>query len=69
MPSNHSSPLILTHDFTEIVQQIVGMCQIPGLTLAVVHKMGPPEYGTWEKNSKAGPWTYVQLLSARYEDG
>ncbi|KAI0253805.1 beta-lactamase/transpeptidase-like protein [Lactifluus subvellereus] len=47
-------PPILTPEFTETVQQIVDTYQIPGLALAVVHKDGPPEYGTWGKNSEDG---------------
>ncbi|KAI9446776.1 beta-lactamase/transpeptidase-like protein [Lactarius indigo] len=45
---------ILTPDLTDIVQDIVDTNQIPGLALAIVHKDGHSEFGTWGKMSEDG---------------
>lgn len=44
---NGTSVTILTPDFVESVQKIVDSEGIPGLTLAIVSKTGPAEFGAW----------------------
>ena len=52
--TNATSTTVLTPDFVEIVQEIVDTEGIPGLTLAVVYKTGPPELGAWGIKSEDG---------------
>ncbi|KAI0005373.1 beta-lactamase/transpeptidase-like protein [Russula compacta] len=52
--STNATSTILTPDFVEIVQEIVDTEGIPGLTLAVVYKTGPPELGAWGIKSEDG---------------
>jgi hypothetical protein len=51
---NGTSATILTPDFVEAVQEIVNEEGIPGLTLAIVNKTGPPELGAWGIKSENG---------------
>jgi len=51
---NGTSPTILTPDFVESVQKIVDAEGIPGLTLAIVNKTGPVEFGAWGIKSENG---------------
>jgi len=52
--SSGTPPIILTPDFVQTVQQIVDAAGIPGLTLAVVNRNGPPEFGAWGIKSEDG---------------
>ena len=45
---------VFTAEFTEVIQDVVHAYQIPGLSLAVVHKNGPPEVGSWGVKSEDG---------------
>ena len=45
---------VFTAEFTQVIQDIVHAYQIPGVSLAVVHKDGPPEVGTWGVKSEDG---------------
>jgi hypothetical protein len=47
-------PSILTPDFVEVMQQIVDVNGIPGLTLAVVYQNGSSELGAWGIKSENG---------------
>ena len=49
-----TSATILTPDFVEAVQEIVNSEGIPGLTLAIVNKTGPAEFGAWGIKSENG---------------
>jgi hypothetical protein len=49
-----TSATILTPDFVESVQEIVDAEGIPGLTLAIVNKTGPVEFGAWGIKSENG---------------
>ena len=51
---NRTSGSILTPDVIQFVQEIVEADGIPGLTLAVVHKTGPAEFGAWGIKSENG---------------
>jgi hypothetical protein len=51
---NGTSATILTPDFVESVQKIVDSEGIPGLTLAIVNKAGPAEFGAWGIKSENG---------------
>jgi hypothetical protein len=51
---NGTSATILTPDFVEFVQGIVDSEGIPGLTLAIVSKTGPAEFGAWGIKSENG---------------
>jgi hypothetical protein len=51
---NGTSATILTPDFVESVQEIVDSKGIPGLTLAIVNKTGPAEFGAWGIKSENG---------------
>ena len=51
---NGTSATILTPDFVETVQEIVDEGGVPGLTLAIVNKTGPPELGAWGIKSENG---------------
>jgi hypothetical protein len=51
---NGTSATILTPDFVESVQKIVDSEGIPGLTLAIVNKTGPAEFGAWGIKSENG---------------
>jgi hypothetical protein len=51
---NGTSATILTPDFVESVQEIVDSGGIPGLTLAIVNKNGPAEFGAWGIKSENG---------------
>ena len=44
---NGTSASILTPDFVKYVQGIVDSEGIPGLTLAIVSKNGPAQFGAW----------------------
>jgi hypothetical protein len=45
---------VLTPDLVDFVQEIVNANEIQGLTLAIVHKTGPPELGAWGIKSEDG---------------
>jgi len=45
---------VFTAEFMEVIQDVVHAYQIPGLSLAIVHKDGPPEVGTWGVKSEDG---------------
>ena len=49
-----TSATILTPDFVESVQKIVDSEGIPGLTLAIVNKTGPAEFGAWGIKAENG---------------
>ena len=49
-----SSSTILTPEFIETVQDIVDAGGIQGLTLAIVNKTGPAEFGAWGVKSENG---------------
>jgi len=51
---NGTSATILTPDFVESVQEIVDSEGIPGLTVAIVNKTGPAEFGAWGIKSENG---------------
>jgi hypothetical protein len=51
---NGTSATILTPDFVDSVQKIVDSEGIPGLTLAIVNKTGPAEFGAWGIKSENG---------------
>jgi hypothetical protein len=51
---NGTSATILTPDFVEFVQGVVDSEGIPGLTLAIVSKTGPAEFGAWGIKSENG---------------
>jgi CubicO group peptidase (beta-lactamase class C family) len=51
---NGTSGSILTPDVIKFVQNIVEADGIPGLTLAVVHKNSPAEFGAWGIKSENG---------------
>jgi len=51
---NGTSVTILTPDFVKSVQEIVDSEGIPGLTLAIVSKTGPAEFGAWGIKSENG---------------
>jgi hypothetical protein len=51
---NGTSSPILTPDVVQSVQKIVEADGIPGLTLAVVHKARPAEFGAWGIKSENG---------------
>jgi len=64
---NGTSATILTSDFVESVQEIVNAEGIPGLTLAIVNKTGPTEFGAWGIKSENGTkmttdvrWTFLE---------
>jgi hypothetical protein len=45
---------ILTPDVVQLVEKIVEADGIPGLTLAIVHKTRPAEFGAWGIKSENG---------------
>jgi CubicO group peptidase (beta-lactamase class C family) len=49
-----TSGTILTPDVVQLVQEIVEADGIPGLTLAIVHKSKPAEFGAWGIKSENG---------------
>jgi hypothetical protein len=51
---NGTSATVLTPDLVEFVQEVVNANEIQGLTLAIVHKTGPPELGAWGIKSENG---------------
>ena len=51
---NGTSGHVLTPDFVQLVQNIVDANGVPGLTLAIVHKTGPAEFGGWGIKSENG---------------
>jgi hypothetical protein len=51
---NGTSSPILTPDLVQLVQKIVEADEIPGLTLAIVPKTGPAEFGAWGIKSENG---------------
>ena len=51
---NGTSATILTPDFVKSVQEIVDSEGIPGLTVAIVNKTGPAEFGAWGIKSENG---------------
>ena len=51
---NGTSDTILTPDVVQFVQNIVQADGIPGLTLAIVHKTKPAEFGAWGIKSENG---------------
>jgi len=51
---NGTSPTILTPDFIQTVQEIVDAGGVQGLTLAIVNKAGPSEFGAWGIKSENG---------------
>jgi hypothetical protein len=58
---------VLTPDVVQFVQSIVEADGIPGLTLAIVHKTRPAEFGAWGIKSESGTKmttdvSYIQLF-------
>ena len=53
-PNGPSGSTILTPDVVQLVQNIVEADGIPGLTLAIVHKTSPAEFGAWGIKSENG---------------
>ena len=51
---NGISGSVLTPDVVQLVQNIVEADGIPGLTLAIVHKTKPAEFGAWGIKSENG---------------
>ncbi len=51
---NETSGSILTPDLVQLVQKIVNADGTPGLTLAIVHKNRPAEFGAWGIKSENG---------------
>ncbi len=51
---NGTSVTIITPDFVKSVQEIVDSGGVPGLTLAIVSKTGPAEFGAWGIKSENG---------------
>src|SRR5258708_39542927 len=51
---NETSATILTPDVVQAVQEIVDSEGVPGLTLAIVNKTGPAEFGAWGIKSENG---------------
>ena len=51
---NGTSGTVLTPDVIQSVQKIVEADGIPGLTLAIVHKTRPAEFGAWGIKSENG---------------
>ena len=51
---NGTSGPILTPDVIQLVQNIVEADGIPGLTLGIVHKAKPAEFGAWGIKSENG---------------
>ena len=51
---NGTSGSILTPDVVQFVQNIVEADEIPGLTLTIVHKTRPAEFGAWGIKSENG---------------
>jgi hypothetical protein len=51
---NGTPAKILTPDLVEFVQDIVDADNVPGLTMAIVHKTGPAELGAWGIKSEDG---------------
>jgi len=51
---NGTSATILTPDVVQAVQQIVDSEAVQGLTLAIVNKTGPAEFGAWGIKSENG---------------
>ncbi len=51
---NGTSATILTPDVVQAVQQIVDSEGVQGLTLAIVNKTGPAEFGAWGIKSENG---------------
>ena len=49
-----TSATILTPDFIETVQEIVDAGGVQGLTVAIVNKTGPAEFGAWGIKSENG---------------
>jgi hypothetical protein len=49
-----TSTTFLTPDFIETVQEIVDAGGVQGLTLAIVNKTGPAEFGAWGIKSENG---------------
>jgi len=67
--SSATPPIVLTPDFVQAVQQIVDADWIPGLTLAVVYKNGPPELGAWGIKDEDGTNMTTDVRSAFILDG
>jgi hypothetical protein len=66
---NGTSGSVLTPDVVQFVQNIVEADGIPGLTLAIVHKTKPAEFGAWGIKSENGTnmttdVSYAQLFGA-----
>jgi hypothetical protein len=66
---NGTSGSILTPDVVQLVQNIVDADGIPGLTLAIVHKTRPAEFGAWGIKSENGTKmttdvSYIQLFGS-----
>jgi hypothetical protein len=51
---NGTSGSILIPDVVQLVQNIVEADGIPGLTLAIVHRTSPAEFGAWGIRSENG---------------
>jgi len=60
---NGTSATILTPDFVDSVQKIVNSEGIPGLTLAIVNKTGPTEFGAWGIKSENGTKMTRRMLN------
>ena len=71
---NGTSVTILTPDVVKSVQEIVDSEGVPGLTLAVVSKTGPAEFGAWGIKFENGTKMTTDvcrtfLENFRYTDG
>jgi hypothetical protein len=67
--NNGTSGPILTPDVVQLVQHIVEADGVPGLTLAIVHKTRPAEFGAWGIKSENGTnmttdASYAQLFGS-----
>jgi hypothetical protein len=67
-PNGTSGP-ILTPDLVQFVQNIVETDGIPGLTLAIVHKTGPAEFGAWGIKSENGTKMTTDVRYAQFFAG
>jgi hypothetical protein len=60
---------VLTPDVVQFVQEIVEADGIPGLTLAIVHKARPAEFGAWGIKSENGTKVTTDVSFARLFGG
>jgi hypothetical protein len=66
---NGLSGSVLTPDVVQFVQEIVEADEIPGLTLAIVHKTRPAEFGAWGIKSENGTKMTTDVSFARLFGG